>query len=402
MTSEGKSFMEFILYLVLILFFTKIAGDLSVRLGQPSVLGKLVVGIILGPAVLGWVESNEFIHYLSEIGVILLMFIAGLETDLEQLRKNWKSAFSVAIGGIILPFIGGYGVAALFGLNHNFSLFMGVLFSATSVSISVQVLKDMNRLNSREGTTILGAAVVDDVLVVILLAIMMSFLGTGEEISLGLIIGKKLIFFIMIIAIGWLVVPKFMSLLSNLKVTEAVMTMALILCFSFAYFAEIMGMAGIIGAFAAGIAISQTSFRQAVETKIEPIAYSIFVPVFFVSIGLNVSFKGIGEQIIFVIALTAVAIVTKLMGGALGARLTGFNNRSSWAIGSGMISRGEVALIIASTGLQVGLLMPDYFTSVVLAVIATTLIAPPMLKLFFKESTKGIMPKHDKKFESSL
>ncbi|MCR8656524.1 cation:proton antiporter [Paenibacillus endoradicis] len=394
--------MEFILYLVLILFFTKIAGHLSVRLGQPSVLGKLIVGIILGPAVLGWVESTEFIHYISEIGVLLLMFMAGLETDLKQLQQNWKAAFSVAIAGIVLPFIGAYGVAELFGLTQNSALFMGVLFSATSVSITVQVLKDMDKLNTREGTTILGAAVVDDVLVVILLAVMMSFMGTGEEISLGLLVGKKILFFGIIIVVGWLVVPKFMKLLSMLKVTEPIITVALIVCFAFSYFADLMGMAGIIGAFAAGIAISQTNFKHVVETKIEPIAYSIFVPVFFVSIGLNVSFEGVGAQLGFVLVLTIVAILTKMIGGALGARLTGFNNRSSMSIGAGMISRGEVALIIASTGLQAGLLLPEYFTSVILVVIVTTLVAPPILKLFFKESAKTIINRNDKDFHQSF
>ncbi|URN93661.1 MAG: cation:proton antiporter [Candidatus Pristimantibacillus lignocellulolyticus] len=394
--------MEFILYLVLILFSTKIAGDLSVRLGQPSVLGKLIVGIILGPAVLGWVESTEFIHYISEIGVLLLMFMAGLETDLKQLQQNWKGAFSVAVAGIILPFIGAYGVAELFGLSQTSALFMGVLFSATSVSITVQVLKDMDKLNTREGTTILGAAVVDDVLVVILLAVMMSFMGTGEEISLGLLIGKKVLFFGVVFVVGWLVVPKFMKLLSKLKVTEPIITVALIICFAFSYFADLMGMAGIIGAFAAGIAISQTSFKHAVEKKVEPIAYSIFVPVFFVSIGLNVSFEGVGSQLGFVLVLTIIAIVTKMIGGALGARLTGFNNKSSMAIGAGMISRGEVALIIASTGLQAGLLLPEYFTSVILVVIVTTLVAPPILKLVFKEPTNVINKKNKNEIGQSL
>ncbi len=140
--------MEFILYLLLILIATKIAGDLSVSLGQPSVLGKLIIGIILGPAVLGWIENNDFIHYFSEIGVLLLMFLAGLETDLDQLKKNWKAAFAVAIIGIILPFIGGFGIGELFGLNTTYSLFIGILLCATSVSITVQVLKDMNKLNS--------------------------------------------------------------------------------------------------------------------------------------------------------------------------------------------------------------------------------------------------------------
>ncbi|WP_145152436.1 cation:proton antiporter [Paenibacillus xylanexedens] len=393
--------MEFILVLVLILIFTKLAGDLSVRLGQPSVLGKLIVGVILGPALLGWVQQSDFVHYMAEIGVLLLMFIAGLETDLEQLKKNWKAAFAVAVGGIILPFIGGYGSAIAFGMSQTHALFFGLLFCATSVSISVQTLKDMDQLSSREGTTILGAAVVDDVLVVVILAVMMSLLGTGGgDTSITLLIGKKLLFFVIIIAASWFLVPRIMKWMAPLKVTETVITAGLIICFGFSYFAEWMGVAGIIGAFAAGIAISQTNFKHEVETKLEPIAYGIFVPVFFVSIGLNVTFDGVGSQIWFIIVISLIAIVTKLIGGGAGARLTGFNMASSLAIGSGMISRGEVALIIASTGLASGLLDSEYFTSVVIMVIVTTLVTPPLLKITFarkkgeKRVERGIEESH--------
>jgi len=382
--------MEFIAYLIMIVFFTKVAGDLSVRLGQPSVLGKLIVGILLGPAVLGWIEHGAFIDEVAEIGVLLLMFIAGLETDLDQLRKNWKSALAVAVGGIILPFVGGYGVAIAFGLDHNLGLFLGVVLSATSVSISVQVLKDMNKLNSREGTTILGAAVFDDVLVVILLAFMMSAMGAGgAEESIGMMLGKKALFFAAILVAGWFLVPKVMKWMAPLKVTEAVVSAALVICFGFAYFAEWLHMAGIIGSFAAGIAIAQTDYGHTVEKKIEPIAYSIFVPVFFVSIGLNVSFEGMGEQWLFLIVLTVVACLTKLIGGFAGARMTGFDSKSSLAIGSGMVSRGEVALIIAATGLQAGLVVPEYFTSIILAIILTTLVTPPLLKLTMKDVGKA-------------
>ncbi|CAH8771936.1 cation:proton antiporter [Paenibacillus dendritiformis] len=382
--------MEFILYLALILLCTKVAGDISVRLGQPAVLGKLIVGILLGPAVLGWIEKDSFITQVSEIGVLLLMFIAGLETDIDQLRKNWKSAFAVAVGGIILPFIGGYGAAIAFGFSSNYALFFGVIFCATSVSISVQVLKEMNKLNSREGTTILGAAVVDDVLVVILLAFIMSIVGQGGDVSLGLLVGKKLLFFAITFVAGWLVVPRVMKWLAPLKVTEAVISAALIICFGFAYFAEWMQMAGIIGAFAAGIAVSLTPYKHDVEHKVEPIAYSIFVPVFFVSIGLNVSFDGIGSQLGLLAVITIIAIVTKMAGGWLGARVTGFDSRSSLAIGAGMISRGEVALIIAATGLQSGLLQPEYFTSIIIMVIITTLVTPPMLKMFFNKKDNAV------------
>ncbi|CAH8716918.1 cation:proton antiporter [Paenibacillus melissococcoides] len=382
--------MEFILYLALILLCTKVAGDISVRLGQPAVLGKLIVGILLGPAVLGWIEKDSFITQVSEIGVLLLMFIAGLETDVDQLRKNWKSAFAVAVGGIILPFIGGYSSAIAFGFSSNYALFFGVIFCATSVSISVQVLKEMNKLNSREGTTILGAAVVDDVLVVILLAFIMSIVGQGGDVSIGLLVGKKLLFFAITFVAGWLIVPRVMKWLAPLKVTEAVISAALIICFAFSYFAEWMQMAGIIGAFAAGIAVSMTPYKHDVEHKVEPIAYSIFVPVFFVSIGLNVSFDGIGSQLGLLAVITIIAVVTKLAGGWLGARATGFDSRSSLAIGAGMISRGEVALIIAATGLQSGLLQPEYFTSIIIMVIITTLVTPPMLKMLFNKKDNAL------------
>jgi len=377
--------MEFILYLLLIILFTKLAGDLSVRLGQPAVLGKLLVGIALGPAALGWIEPGSFIDEVAEIGVLLLMFIAGLETDMEQLRRNWKSAFAVAVGGIILPFVGGYGTGVAFGLSQNASLFLGVVLSATSVSISVQVLKDMDRLGSREGTTILGAAVLDDVLVVLLLAVMMSAIGAGagtEEAaqSIGWLIGQKALFFLGVAIVGWFVVPKVMKWMAPLRVTEAVVSAALVVCFAFAYFAEWMHMAGIIGAFGAGLAVARTDFKHEVEKKVEPIAYSVFVPVFFVSIGLNVSFAGIGEQWLFVVLLTIVACLTKLLGGWAGARVTGFDSRGALAVGAGMVSRGEVALIIAATGLQAGLVVPDEFTSIVLVVLLTTLATPPLLK----------------------
>ncbi|WP_314587152.1 cation:proton antiporter [Paenibacillus terrigena] len=380
--------MDLVLQLVIILVCTKLAGDLTVKLGQPAVLGKLIIGIIIGPALLGWIQSGDLIKELAQIGVLLLMFIAGLETDLVQLRKNWKSAFAVALGGIILPFIGGYSASLFFGLSNNYALFMGLLLCATSVSISVQTLKDMNQLSTREGTTILGAAVVDDVLVVILLAFMMSLLGGGADVSLGMVIGKKVLFFAGAAVLGIFAVPWIMKIFAPLRVTEALISGALIICFGFSYLAEWLGVAGIIGAFAAGIAISQTPYKHDVEHRLEPIAYAIFVPIFFVSVGLDVNFDGVGSQLWFIIVFTIVAIITKLIGSGLGARLTGFDLRSSIGIGSGMVSRGEVALIIATTGLSSGLLAQEYFTPLVIVVILTTLVTPPMLKMSFQSKSK--------------
>ncbi|ANS73432.1 sodium:proton antiporter [Paenibacillus yonginensis] len=376
--------MEFVLTLCLILIVTKLAGHAAARLGQPSVLGKLISGIIVGPAVLGWVQDADWIHIFSEIGVLLLMFIAGLETDLKQLKENWKTAVAVALGGILMPLFGGYAAALAFGLSQSHALFLGLLLSATSVSITVQSLKEMDRLKSREGSAILGAAVIDDVVVVLLLAFMLSFLGAGSGgDSLLWITGKKLIFFGVSIAAAWLLVPLVMKLFGRLKVTETAITAGLIVCFGFSYFAEMMGVAGIIGAFIAGIAVAVTPSKHKVEARIEPIAYALFVPVFFVSIGLKVSFEGVLEQLGIIVVLSIVAILTKWIGGGLGAKLTGFSLKSSSAIGAGMVSRGEVALILAATGLASSLLDEAYFTAVVIVVMITTLVTPPLLKATF-------------------
>ncbi|KAB2443586.1 cation:proton antiporter [Bacillus luti] len=380
---------EFFFQIALILLSTKLAGDLSVRLGQPSVLGKLIVGIVIGPAILGWIENSELLTQLSNVGVILLMFMAGLETDLEELNANRNSSLAVALGGIILPFAGGYISGLVIGMEQGNAVFLGLLLCATSVSISVQTLRDLGKMKTRESTTMLGAAVFDDILVVILLAFAMSFLGT-DDVNLTMIILKKVVFFASIILIGWKGVPAIMRWLSPLRVSESIVSAALIICFSFAYFGELLGIAGIIGAFAAGIAISQTNYKHEVEKKVEPIAYAMFVPVFFVSIGMNITFDGIGNQIWFILALTVIAVLTKLIGCGFGARMTGFDAKSSAIIGAGMVSRGEVALIIAGTGLSSGLLAQDYFTAIVIVVILTTMITPPMLKYTFGAKDKAM------------
>ncbi|HDX9629496.1 TPA: cation:proton antiporter [Bacillus cereus] len=380
---------EFFFQIALILLSTKLAGDLSVRLGQPSVLGKLIVGIVIGPAVFGWIENSELLTQLSNVGVILLMFMAGLETDLDELNANRNSSLAVALGGIVLPFVGGYVSGLVIGMEQGNAVFLGLLLCATSVSISVQTLRDLGKMKTRESTTMLGAAVFDDILVVILLAFAMSFLGT-DDVNLTMIILKKVVFFASIILIGWKGVPAIMRWLSPLRVSESIVSAALIICFSFAYFGELLGIAGIIGAFAAGIAISQTNYKHEVEKKVEPIAYAMFVPVFFVSIGMNITFDGIGDQIWFILALTVIAVLTKLIGCGVGARMTGFDAKSSAIIGAGMVSRGEVALIIAGTGLSSGLLAQDYFTAIVIVVILTTMITPPMLKYTFGAKDKAM------------
>ena len=372
-----------ILQLAIILIAAKLAGDLSVRLGQPSVLGQLVVGIVIGPGILGLVENSEIIKELSNIGVILLMFIAGLETDLGEFKKSAKASTYVGFGGIILPLIGGYYSGVLLGLGMFESIFFGLVLTATSVSISVQALREMNQLKSKEGMAILGAAVLDDIVVIVLLAVLMSFMGDG--VSLGMVILQKVAFFAIAIVIAWKAVPWIMEKLSNMKVPQAGVGAAVIICFFFAYFAESTGVAAIIGAYLAGIGIGATSYGHMAMEKVEVVAYSIFVPIFFVSIGFSTQVAGVSEHLGWLIGLSILAILSKLIGAGLGAKLAGYEWRSSIRVGAGMVSRGEVALILAAMGLERGMITPDMFTILIIVVLITTLVTPPMLKVLFKE-----------------
>lgn len=371
-----------ILQLAIILVTAKIAGSLSVRLGQPSVLGQLLIGIVLGPSVLGLVSETETLAEFSQIGVILLMFIAGLETDLDEFKRTGKASTYVGLGGIIVPLLLGFVAGITLNLTTFESWFLGLLLSATSVSISVQALKEMNQLQTREGTTILGAAVIDDVVVIIALAFLMSF--AGGDVNLTTVIIKKVLYFAGAILIGWKLVPWFLKKFSTLKVSETVISSALIICFVYAYLAEYTGVAAIIGAYIAGVAISVTNFKHEVFEKVETISYSIFVPVFFTSIGVTAQFADIGKNLGLIIVLSFIAIMTKLVGSSLGAKFAGFNWNSSLGIGAAMVSRGEVALIIAALGLESHLLSQDMFAVIVVVILVTTIVTPPMMKWFFK------------------
>jgi len=380
--------LEFILQIVLVLIAVKLAGHVSVLLGQPSVLGKIIVGIVLGPAVLGWVHHSEVLEVFSEIGVLLLMFLAGLEADLKELNNNMKAAVLVAVGGVVFPILMTYGLAQFFDFTTAEAIFLGLLLAATSVSISVQTLRELGWLNTKEGAALLGAAVLDDILVVILIAVTSGFFGVssshgGGDTSIGWVLGKMAIFFVVLFIVAKWVVPHFIKLFAKFRVTQVVLSAGLIIAFACAYFAESLGVAGIIGTFFAGVAIGQTKFKDEIEHKVDPIANGLFIPFFFVSIGLAVTFDGLGSQIWFIVLFSVIAILSKLIGSGLGAKLAGFNMRSSVGIGSGMISRGEVALILAAMGLQDGLLHPEYYTSTIIVVILTTVVTPPLLKLVF-------------------
>lgn len=388
--------MEFLGTLCLVLITTSLAGHFSRRIGVPAVIGQLLVGILIGPAVLGWVHNNAFMHTFSEIGVIILMFIAGLESDLGMLKKYFKPALAVAFSGVVFPVVLIYFFGKLFHFSFEQAIFLGVTFSATSVSISVEVLKELKRLKSKEGTTILGAAVIDDIISVIILSVLVSMFsnvakaqGGHHSSNLWMSFLLDALYFVVIFFLFEWIAPKMMRLGEHLKVASSVTLMSIVLCLGMAWLAEQVGLSDVVGAFFAGVAIAQTPYKQEVDSNIEPIGYAVFIPMFFVSIGLNMTFKGFFDDLIFIVSLTILALITKWLGCGLGAKVLGMNYDSMNIIGSGMISRGEMALIIAQIGYEAHLLSSEYYSGVIFVIILTTLAAPFMLKAAIKRQMRN-------------
>lgn len=379
--------MEFIGILCLILASTTIVGHFSRRIGIPAVIGQLLVGILLGNAGLKLVHPDILVEDFSEIGVILLMFLAGIESDLSLLKKYFRPGMYVAILGIFLPVLMGTLGGMLFNIQLTQSFFLGLILAATSVSISVEVLKELNVINTKEGSTILGASVVDDILVVLIVSLSMSFIGTqsSSHNSLGIMLVEQLLFFIAIFFLIRWGAPYLMELSKKLMAESSIIIVSLILCLGMSYLADFIGLSSVIGAFFTGVAIGQTKVWQEVSHNTEAIGYAVFIPVFFVSIGLEISFDGISSQLLLIIALTAIAIFSKLIGGFLGGKLAGFNNHSSLMVGSGMVSRGEMALIIVQLGFQAQLVAEKYYSAFVLIILLTTLCSPFLLKYFTKK-----------------
>lgn len=378
--------MEFIGILCLILIGTTIASHFSRRFGIPAVIGQLLIGILLGNAGLKLVHPDILVDDFSEIGVILLMFLAGIESDLSLLKKYFRPGMFVATLGILFPIILGTVGGSLFHINLNESFFLGLILAATSVSISVEVLKELNVINTKEGSTILGASVVDDILVVLIVSLSMSFLGgkSGSDTSLPLMIGEQVLFFMVVFFLIRWGAPYLMKLSKKLLAESSVIIVSLILCLSMSYLADLIGLSSVIGAFFTGVAIGQTKVWEEVQLNVEAIGYAVFIPVFFVSIGLEVTFESLGAQLGLIIVITLFAIVSKLLGGFMGSKLVGFSNDSSLMVGSGMVSRGEMALIIVQLGFQAQLVSASNYSAFILIILLTTLSSPFLLKYFTK------------------
>lgn len=374
--------MQFITLLALMLFLTLVVSHLFNKMNLPAVIGQLILGVILGKGVLNIVKPTHEVELFAEIGVILLMFLAGLESDIRLLQKHFKPSLNVAIFGVILPVGLTLLTAILFNINLKESIFMSVVFAATSVSISVEVLKSLNYLSSDSGTVILGAAVVDDILAISILSVMSGTLTGDFHISkLALLLGLWIVFGIITYAAYKWIIPAIMKLSNYIEATHATTIMALLICFIFAYIADEVQLDAVLGAFVAGIAVSNTpSFEEKINDDIETIGYGIFIPIFFISIGLNLEFTSFLKDFWLIIIFTITGIIGKLIGAGFGARISGFNMKDSYVIGAGMISRGEMALIIAQIGFSVKLLSEEYYSSVIISIILITILAPFFLK----------------------
>lgn len=392
----------YLLYIAIILLSTKLLGIVARKLGMPQVVGALFAGIILGPSVLNMIptsgEIGTFITYLAELGVIFLMFAAGLETDMQELKKNSVPALIVASIGVLVPIAGGFAAyAAVFHpdlsqqINVLKAVFIGVVLSATSVSITVETLREMGKLNGKVGTTILGAAVIDDILGIIVLTIVSSLQDTS--VSIVSVLLRIVLYFVFIGAV-YFAVHKAKNYLEKLDGKRTIAIAAFVFCLVMAYISEtVFGIADITGAYFAGLILCSLKIQPYVNQKTEVISYMFFSPVFFVSIGLKTTIAGMTSQVAwFAVVLLLVAIASKVIGCGLGAKICGFRSKDALQIGVGMISRGEVALIVAQKGYQYGMMEDALFGPIVLVVIVTTLITPILLKIVM----------NDKKEESHL
>ncbi len=392
---------SFLLYLALILLCTKFLGLVTRRFHMPQVVGALLAGLVLGPGILNIIPQSEYLTDTAEIGVVVLMFCAGMETDVRELKKCGKAATIIALIGVIVPLIGGFATAWFFNrpgmiesdaatslLLQN--VFIGVILTATSVSITVETLKELGKLSSRAGNAILGAAVIDDILGIIALTVITSM--ADPTVNLWFVLLKIVGFFAFAIVAGYIFF-KFFNYYSNRTKNglQRYVILSFVFCLLMSYVADtFFGVADITGAYVAGLVVSLIQKENYLASRFSVLSYLYLSPIFFASIGLKVQLpKMSGMIILFAIILTLVAILSKVAGCGLGAKLCRYTGRESLQIGVGMVSRGEVALIVASKGEAVGLMSTQLMGPVVIVVIITTILAPILLKPVFQNRRRN-------------
>jgi Kef-type K+ transport system membrane component KefB len=387
-------FLQLAFELVVILFAAKAAGYISTRLGQPSVLGELLVGVLLGPSLINilhfpFINSDTLIaaiDELSELGVLLLMFLAGLELHLGELTSYRKVSLLASTGGLLLSIGLGWGAGRLFGINNNAALLLGLALAATSVSISARTLMEMGVLRTRVGLSLLGAAVVDDILSILAFSIFLAVV-TGSSSLAGLLwlVVRMILFLLGAVAFGLWVLPPLVRWVERLSISQGVLAFAIVMLLTFGLAAELVGqMAAIIGTFLAGLMFARTPEKKMIEQGMSSLAYGLFVPIFFVNIGLSVDVHSLPfSAILLILVVTAVAMLGKLIGAAGGARLGGLPGRESIQLGAGMVARGEVTLIIVAIGSKAGLIDNNVFSSAVAAMLLCSLATPLLLRAAF-------------------
>jgi Kef-type K+ transport system membrane component KefB len=370
---------------VFILFFAaKVVGQLFEFARQPAAVGELIAGLLVGPAVLGWIHVGQLLEALAELGVIFLLFQVGLETRFSELRAVGRSAVTVAILGVIAPFVLGWGYMLVAGHGSVESLFVGTALVATSVGVTARVLADLGLLAEPESRIILGAAILDDILAIVILAIVSgAAAGTVSAWSVIAVIVEALAFVGFLAVIGTRIMRRYPHWLEAALPVRAPSAVALILCLGLSALAAAVGLAAIIGAFMAGMVLAEAREHYALEKRMEPVT-AFLAPFFFTVTGAKVSLDALGQRslLLTTLALTALAIVGKLIGGFVGVRDLG--RRSALIVGTGMTPRGEVGLIVASLGLATGTISRNIFSIVVAVAILTTIVAPPVLVALFR------------------
>lgn len=377
--------------LAIIILFAKLFGLLAKKLRAPQVVGEIIAGLIIGPSILGFVEQSDFITQMAEIGVLLLMFSAGLETDLKDLIKTGPTALAIACAGVAVPLAGGW---LLYSCFYGFSpagsegfyraIFTGVIMTATSVGITVQTLRELGKLKGKVGTLILSAAIIDDVIGIIVLTFVIGLKDASA--SPMKVVVNTLLFFAFSIGVGFVIYKIFKMLDKKYYHQRRIPILGLCLCFALAFIAEaFFGIADITGAYVAGIILCNLKDSEYIAEKMDINSYMLFGPVFFASIGLKTTFSSFTTEILwFSIGFVIVALITKIIGCGLVSMLFKYRGKDCLKIGVGMMTRGEVALIVSQKGLAVGLLDPIYFTSVILLIMCSSIATPIIMKLLYK------------------
>ena len=387
-----SNFMQFVLALIIIIVGAKMGGYISTRCKQPAVLGELLIGLILGPSMLNMLHwevfpdehLGELITHIAELGVIMLMLLAGLELHVDDLAKSSKVAALSGTLGVVTPMLMGLGVCLLFGMSTRQSIFVGLILAATSVSISAQTLMELGILRSRVGIALLGAAVFDDILVLLALSIftaLVSDVGPTGLTGVIQILLQMLGYFAISITIGMKLLPRLARYADRLPINQGLYLFTLIVALVYAWSAEALGgIAAITGAFLAGLFLNRIPQRERIIGGVSTIAYALFVPVFFANIGLQTNARNLSGNLLWMtLAIIVVAVISKLLGCGLGARMGGMKREESLLLGAGMISRGEVGLIVATLGLTHHLISDEIFSMTVITVIVVTLLTPILL-----------------------